>query len=285
MGKRVTVSPTKIKYSKVTAARTFEEPYIIDADYLLSEVRGIRGPHYRKLRRAGIVTTKDLLKYCLSPVARNAFGKETGIEPYLLLKWTRMADLMRVEGVGQQYAELLVLAGIDSMKKLSSADPRKIIKSLQTPGLLPVKNLKIDDEYDIVDGKSTLREAAKEMVEKNLPDLVVCEGKKPTGILTFRGIVRAMAEGMNVDKVKVEEVIVKDTPTLGPMTTIEKAAELLIEKSLPVLPVVDLQGLIGVVSRRDIEEVFVNMAQRRPSYDEVERWCEDAKRHKPVNIR
>lgn len=284
MAKHITQSAPKIKYSK-GAGRRFEEPYLCDAEYLLSEVRGIRGPHDRRLRRAGLVTTKDLLKHCLSPIARNSYAKETGIDPYLLFKWTKMADLMRIEGIGQQYAELLVLAGVDSMKILAASNPKDIIKLLQNPGSLPVKNLKIDDEFDIIDGRARLRDAAKIMVRDNLPDLVVVKDKRPTGILTFRGIVRALAEGMNMDEVRVEEVIVKDAPLLGPETSIEKAAEMLVEIGLPVLPVVDLKGLMGVVSRSDIEHVFLNIAQRRPSQDEVERWVEDAKSHKPMNIR
>ncbi len=284
MTKHITVAKSNIKYSK-GAGRRFEEPYLCDADYLLSEVKGIRGEFDRKLRRAGLVTTKDLLMRCLTPIARNSYAKETGIDPYLLFKWARMADLMRVEGIGQQYAELLVLAGIDTMKKLAASDPRVIANSMQNPGGLPVKNLKIDDEFDIIGGNTKLRRAAKIMVEKNLPDLVVCEGKKPTGILTFRGIVKAMAEGMDVDEARVEDVIVKNLPILGPETSIEKAAEMLVEIGLPVLPVVDMEGLMGVVSRLDIEEVFLSIAHRRPSLEEIERWVDEAKRHKPVIIR
>jgi CBS domain-containing protein len=122
------------------------------------------------------------------------------------------------------------------------------------------------------------------MVEKNLPDLVVCNSKKPRGILTFRSIVRAVAEGQDMDNTSVQEVIVKDTPILSPKTTIEKAAETLIDVGLPVLPVVEQQELIGVVSRLDIEDVFLKISQRRPSEEEVERWVSEANRHKPISI-
>jgi CBS domain-containing protein len=284
MAKHITLSPTNIKYSK-GAVRRFEEPYLCDADYILSEVRGIRGEFDRKLRRAGLVTTKDLLKRCLTPIARESFAKELGLDPYLLFKWTKMADLMRIEGVGQQFAELLVLADVDSVKTLAASDPKDIIEPLQNPGTLPVKNLRIDDEFDVVDGNSKLRDAARIMVKKNLPDLVVCYYKRPVGILTFRGIVRALAEGMNVDKTTVQDVIVKDTPVLEPETSIGDAAEMLIDVGLPVLPVVDSEGLVGVVSRRDIEDVFLKISQRRPSLEEVTRWVGEAKRHKPISIR
>ncbi|UCG68272.1 MAG: DUF4332 domain-containing protein [Thermoplasmata archaeon] len=284
MPKHITSSPTTIKYSK-EAGRRFEDTYSLDADYLLSEVKGIKGPYDRKLRRAGLVTTKDLLKRCRNPSARNAYAKEMDLDPYLLLKWTRMADLMRIEGIGQQFAELLVFVGVDSLKTLAGSDPKHIIDPLQNPGSLPVENLKIDDEFDIVDGNAKLRKAAKIMVQDNLPDLVVIKNKKPVGILTFRGIVRAVAEKKNVDHVKVQDVIVRNIPIIEPETPIELAAEMLIDVGLPVLPVVDSEELVGVVSRRDIEDVFLKISQRRPSLDEVEKWVSMAKKHKPLTIR
>lgn len=284
MTKHITSTTPYIKYSK-EASRRFEEPYLCDAEYILSEVKGIRGPFDKKLRRAGLVTTKDLLKHCRTPIARESYAKEIGVDPYLLHKWTRMADLMRIEGIGQQLAELLVLAGIGSVEKLGGSDPRNIIGPLQNPGGLPVKNLRIDDEFDVVDGEDKLRDAAKIMVKKNLPDLVVCDQNRPTGILTFRCIVRAVADGMDVDEISVENVIVKDTPILVPDTPIERAAEMLIDVGLPVLPVVDSEELVGVVSRCDIEEVFLSISQRRPSLEEVGRWVEMAKMHKPITIR
>ncbi len=284
MTKHVTVSRPQIKYSK-GAGRRFEEPYLCDADYLLSEVKSIRGQFDRNLRRSGLVTTKDLLKRCRTPIARESYAKEMGVDPYLLFKWTKMADLMRLEGIGQQLAELLILVGIDSVKKLAGSDPDRIVEPLQNPGSLPVSNLRIDDEFDVVDGKSKLRSAAKIMVRKNLPDLVVCNRKRPTGILTLRGIVRAVAEGKNVDKTKVSDVIVKNAPILEPKTSIGNAAEILIELGLPVLPIVDKEELVGVVSRSDIEDAFLKISQRRPSLEEVARWVREAKRHKPISIR
>jgi CBS domain-containing protein len=283
MAKHITQSNPYIKYSK-TAERKFEESYILDADYILSEVKGIKGKFDRKLRMVGLITTKDLLDNCRTPTARNSYSREIGIDPYLLFKWTKMADLMRLEGVGQQLAELLVLAGIDSMKSLAVSSPEEIMEPLQNPGALPVKNLRIDDEFDIIEGNAKLRAAAKLMVDNNLPDLIVCKNNKPTGVLTFRGIVRAVAEGKNPDKVTVNEVVERNTPVLDPETTIEEAAETLIDVGLPVLPVEVEEELVGVVSRFDIEDAFLKISKRRPSQEEVERWIEEAKNHKPIRI-
>ncbi|UCF08868.1 MAG: DUF4332 domain-containing protein [Thermoplasmata archaeon] len=285
MTKHITaITIKRLKYSK-GATRSFEDPYICDNDYILSEVKGISGTFDTDLRRAGLVTTKDLLSRCRTPVARNAYAEEIGMDPNLLLKWTKMADLMRIEGIGQQMAELLLLAGVDSVKKLSTLAPELVIDTLQNPGSLPIRNLKIDDEFDVIDGRETLRRAAKLMVGQNLPDLVVCEDKKPMGVLTFRNIVRALADGKDVDEVTATDVMVKDAPLIKPDTSIEIAAEKLISTGLPVLPVVENGDLIGVLSRYDIEDVFLKISKRRPSVEEVGRWVKEAKHHKPIIIR
>ena len=42
----------------------------------------------------------------------------TGISEALILRWTNHADLMRIKGVGKQFAELLEAAGVDTVKEL-----------------------------------------------------------------------------------------------------------------------------------------------------------------------
>ena len=86
--------------------------------YKIDEIEGI-GPTYReKLGTAGIGTTDDLLGKCATPVGRKEVAGVTGLSEKLLLDWTNMADLMRVSGIGRQYAELLEASGVDTLKEL-----------------------------------------------------------------------------------------------------------------------------------------------------------------------
>lgn len=86
--------------------------------YKIAEIEGI-GPSYAaKLQTSKIGTTSDLLKACADPKGRKALAQATGIEEGRLLKWANMADLMRIKGVGKQYAELLEAAGVDTVKEL-----------------------------------------------------------------------------------------------------------------------------------------------------------------------
>jgi len=86
--------------------------------YKIDEIEGI-GPAYReKLTAAGITTTDDLLSHCAKPAGRKKIAENTGLSEKHILGWTNMADLMRVNGIGRQYAELLEASGVDTIKEL-----------------------------------------------------------------------------------------------------------------------------------------------------------------------
>jgi len=87
-------------------------------DYKIDEIEGI-GPAYgEKLKGVGIDSTNDFLTHCASRKGREEIAGKTGISEKLLLKWSNMADLMRIKGVGKQFAELLEAAGVDTIKEL-----------------------------------------------------------------------------------------------------------------------------------------------------------------------
>ncbi|MEM1399082.1 MAG: DUF4332 domain-containing protein [Pseudomonadota bacterium] len=86
--------------------------------YPIEKIEGI-GPSYaKKLQKAGIRSTKALLSKCGTPAGRKDVAKTCGIDDGYILKWTNMADLMRIRGVGEEYSELLEAAGVDTVKEL-----------------------------------------------------------------------------------------------------------------------------------------------------------------------
>ena len=86
--------------------------------YSIEEIEGI-GPEYgSKLRDVDIQTTEDLLRRCGDKKGREGVATETGISEKLILEWTNLADLMRINGVGEEYADLLEEAGVDTVKEL-----------------------------------------------------------------------------------------------------------------------------------------------------------------------
>jgi predicted flap endonuclease-1-like 5' DNA nuclease len=88
--------------------------------YKIQEIEGIGEVLGAKLEAVGIATTSALLKTCADPKGRAALSEKTGIAAERLLKWTNLADLMRIRGIGKQYSELLEASGVDTVKELKT---------------------------------------------------------------------------------------------------------------------------------------------------------------------
>ncbi len=87
-------------------------------NYEIQDIEGI-GPAYgEKLGEVGIKTTEDFLKHCCDTKGRKTIEEQTGLGHGLILKWANQADLMRISGIGPQYAELLQASGVDTVKEL-----------------------------------------------------------------------------------------------------------------------------------------------------------------------
>jgi predicted flap endonuclease-1-like 5' DNA nuclease len=95
-------------------------------NYRIDEIEGI-GPAYREtLSAAGITTTGDFLTRCGGAPGRKEAAAATGLSEVLLLKWANLADLMRINGVGPQYSELLEASGVDTVKELRTRNAENL---------------------------------------------------------------------------------------------------------------------------------------------------------------
>ena len=100
--------------------------------YKIDEIEGISPAFQAKLQAAEINTTSDLLTRCGDPKGRAAVATFTGIGEGQILRWANMADLMRVSGVGKQYAELLEGAGVDTIKELRHRNAANLTAAIKT---------------------------------------------------------------------------------------------------------------------------------------------------------
>lgn len=85
--------------------------------YKIIDVEGIGEVYGKKLVEAGIETVEALLEKCAKPAGRKELAEATEISPKLILTWANHADLMRINGVGPQFSELLEAAGVDTVKE------------------------------------------------------------------------------------------------------------------------------------------------------------------------
>ena len=85
--------------------------------YKIIDVEGIGEVYSKKLVEAGIETVEALLEKCAKPAGRKQLAEATDNSPKLILTWANHADLMRINGVGPQFSELLEAAGVDTVKE------------------------------------------------------------------------------------------------------------------------------------------------------------------------
>ena len=82
------------------------------------EVEGIGPVYAAKLEEAGVSTTEALLEKGATPKGRAEIAAATAIDDGKVLTWVNHVDLMRLTGVGSEYADLLEAAGVDSPAEL-----------------------------------------------------------------------------------------------------------------------------------------------------------------------
>lgn len=99
--------------------------------YKIEEIEGI-GPEYgKKLREVDIQTTEDLLRRCGDKKGREGVSTETSISEKHLLEWVNLADLMRINGVGEEFADLLEEAGVDTVKELATRNAENLTEAVK----------------------------------------------------------------------------------------------------------------------------------------------------------
>jgi predicted flap endonuclease-1-like 5' DNA nuclease len=97
----------------------------------IEDVEGI-GPEYAsRLRTAGVATTDALLERGASAAGRAELAATTEISSTLLLEWVNHADLMRIDGVGSEYSDLLEAAGVDSPAELAQRNAANLAQTFQ----------------------------------------------------------------------------------------------------------------------------------------------------------
>lgn len=131
--------------------------------YKIDQIEGIGAVYAEKLIAVEIKTTEDLLANCAKASGRKKVAEATGISPKLILRWTNHADLMRINGVGGQFAELLEAAGVDTVKEFRH----------RVPANLQPKLVEVNEAKNICNRNPSLSEVEKMIAQaKELEPLI-----------------------------------------------------------------------------------------------------------------
>ena len=104
--------------------------------------------------------------------------------------------------------------------------------------------------------KSTsLQDAAQEMKRLGVGCVIVTKESKPIGIITERDFVTKVAADGRPLFIEISEVMSSPLITIEPEETIWEASEIMKEKLIHKLPVIDDGRIVGVITTSDIVRI------------------------------
>jgi predicted flap endonuclease-1-like 5' DNA nuclease len=92
----------------------------------LSVIEGIGDVYAGKLAEAGVNSIEKLLEIGGNKTSRKEIADKMGVSPKLVLNWVNRADLNRIKGISTQYADLLEVAGVDTVPELAQRKPENL---------------------------------------------------------------------------------------------------------------------------------------------------------------
>ncbi len=96
----------------------------------LQTIEGIGDTYAEKLQQAGIGSLEALLEQGKTAKGRADLVEKTGISNKLILKWVNRADLFRVKGIGEEYSDLLEIAGVDTIPELAQRNAENLYNKM-----------------------------------------------------------------------------------------------------------------------------------------------------------
>jgi predicted flap endonuclease-1-like 5' DNA nuclease len=98
--------------------------------YAIMDIDGIGAAMAAKLRAIGIRTTEAFLEAAKNVKGRKALATNLGVDEKTILRWANLVDRMRIKGVGEDYAELLQAAGVDTIRELKYRNVEKLARAM-----------------------------------------------------------------------------------------------------------------------------------------------------------
>lgn len=101
--------------------------------------------------------------------------------------------------------------------------------------------------------ETPVTEITKIIKDNNVGSVPVCDGQRVVGIVTDRDIVlRGIAMDKDINTLKAKDVMTAKVTTVDSNSDVNSASNIMAEKQIRRLPVVDGNNLVGIVSIGDI---------------------------------
>jgi CBS domain-containing protein len=104
-----------------------------------------------------------------------------------------------------------------------------------------------------VQSSATIAEAARQMRDHGVGDVIVMDDSRIRGIVTDRDtVVRAVAEERDVRTTRVGDIASGDLVCIAPTDDVDRAVSLMRERAVRRLPVVENDRPVGILSLGDL---------------------------------
>jgi CBS domain-containing protein len=114
-----------------------------------------------------------------------------------------------------------------------------------------VKNIMRENVIS-VDSSLTVKDAAKMMGNANIGCIIVTKNNAPVGIITERDLVRKIVAYQKSPSTSVKDVMSSPLIVIDPEETVWELAELMKQKQIHKVPVVENGKLVGIVTATDL---------------------------------
>ncbi len=139
--------------------------------------------------------------------------------------------------------------------------------------MIPVRQILENKGYQVwhISPQSTILEALRELAARNVGALLVLEGEQPAGILSERDLVRKLdLEGRSPETTKVRELMSSPVICVSPSDTVTQCMQIMTERRVRHLPVVEEERVIGIISIGDVVKTVI--AQQEFLIEQLEKY-------------
>lgn len=123
--KAVKKAPAKKTVAKKTVKRGPRRDYKGDVHWVV-DLEGIGQTYAKRLQENGIKHTQHLLF-----ASNNRLEKVTNAPAGTVVNWKHMAQLVKINGVGPQFAELMVRAGVEGIEDLKTLNVTRTVAQIR----------------------------------------------------------------------------------------------------------------------------------------------------------
>lgn len=141
--------------------------------------------------------------------------------------------------------------------------------------MLKYEELKAKDlikQAIILEPSQTLYDVRSMMIRYNISRVVIAKDNKPLGIITEKDIARFLyiaVPNRRLNEVSVNEIMNKDLIKVREQTNLDICAEMMLEKEISSLVVVDNEGVLkGIITKSDMVEAYARHYPRKLKVDQ-----------------